>query len=88
MNNVPYFYDYQNAEIAPVTPNTVHIKDTGLYWYFQKYLLQKAMSVFKWELPDTWNKDYFLYVLYCTGRVAVLNKDNFLVIQQGSGLKG
>lgn len=88
MNNVPYFYDYQNAEIAPVTPNTVHIKDTGLYWYFQKYLLQKAMSVFKWELPDTWNKDYFLYVLYCTGRVAVLNTDKFGVIPQGCGLKG
>nr|DAG36978.1 MAG TPA: upper collar protein [Caudoviricetes sp.] len=46
------------------------------------------MSVFKWDLPDTWNKDYFLYVLYCTGRIAVLNTDKFGVIPQGCGLKG
>lgn len=46
------------------------------------------MSVFEWDLPETWNKDYFLYVLYCWGYVAVINTDKFGVIPQGCGLKG
>ena len=88
INGAPYYYNYINAEISQVTPSTVHVKDSGLCRYFTKYLLQKAMSVFEWDLPETWNKDYFLYVLYCWGYVAVINTDKFGVIPQGCGLKG
>lgn len=88
INGVPYYYNYINAETSQVTPSTVHVKDSGLCRYFTKYLLQKAMSVFEWDLPETWNKDYFLYVLYCWGYVAVVNTDKFGVIPQGCGLKG
>ena len=88
INGAPYYYNYINAETSQVTPTTVHVKDSGLCRYFTKYLLQKAMSVFEWDLPETWNKDYFLYVLYCWGYVAVVNTDKFGVIPQGCGLKG
>ena len=88
INGAPYYYNYINAETSQVTPSTVHVKDSCLCRYFTKYLLQKAMSVFKWDLPETWNKDYFLYVLYCWGYVAVVNTDKFGVIPQGCGLKG
>lgn len=88
INGAPYYYNYINAETSQVTPSTVHVKDSGLCRYFTKYLLQKAMSVFEWDLPETWNKDYFLYVLYCWGYVAVINTDKFRVIPQGCGLKG
>lgn len=88
INGTPYYYNYINAETSQVTPSTVHVKDSGLCRYFTKYLLQKAMSVFEWDLPETWNKDYFLYVLYCWGYVAVINTDKFGVIPQGCGLKG
>lgn len=88
INGAPYYYNYINAETSQVTPSTVHVKDSGLCRYFTKYLLQKAMSVFEWDLPETWNKDYFLYVLYCWGYVAVINTDKFGVIPQGCGLKG
>ena len=88
INGSPYYYNYINAETSQVTPSTVHVKDSGLCRYFTKYLLQKAMSVFEWDLPETWNKDYFLYVLYCWGYVAVVNTDKFGVIPQGCGLKG
>lgn len=88
INGAPYYYNYINAETSQVTPSTVHVKDSGLCRYFTKYLLQKAMSVFEWDLPGTWNKDYFLYVLYCWGYVAVVNTDKFGVIPQGCGLKG
>lgn len=88
INGAPYYYNYINAETSQVTPSSVHVKDSGLCRYFTKYLLQKAMSVFEWDLPETWNKDYFLYVLYCWGYVAVVNTDKFGVIPQGCGLKG
>ena len=88
INGAPYYYNYINAENSQVAPSTVHVKDSGLCRYFTKYLLQKAMSVFEWDLPETWNKDYFLYVLYCWGYVAVVNTDKFGVIPQGCGLKG
>lgn len=88
INGAPYYYNYINAETSQVTPSTVHVKDSGLCRYFTKYLLQKAISVFEWDLPETWNKDYFLYVLYCWGYVAVINTDKFGVIPQGCGLKG
>lgn len=88
INGAPFYYNYINAETSQITPSTVHVKDSGLCRYFTKYLLQKAMSVFEWDLPETWNKDYFLYVLYCWGYVAVINTDKFGVIPQGCGLKG
>lgn len=88
MTGAPYFYDYQNAIISQTTPNTVHVKNVGLTRFFQRYLLQKAISVFKWKMPSTWSRDYFLYTLYCGGFIAIVNTDKFGVIPQGCGLKG
>jgi hypothetical protein len=56
--------------------------------FFWRYLLQKALSVFKWDIPETWSKEYFLYILYCWGFVAVINTDKFGVIPQMCGLRG
>lgn len=56
--------------------------------FFQRYLLHKAFSVFKWKLPEHWSKDYFLYTLYCRGFLAVVRTDAFGVIPQGCGLQG
>lgn len=86
--NIPAMYDYVNVANARTSPSTVHCKNTNLAFYFRRYLLQKAMSLYKWELPETWSESYFLYVLYCWGYVAVLNTDKFGVIPQGCGLTG
>lgn len=88
MTGAPFFYDYQNAIISQTPPNTVHVKNVGLTRFFLRYLLQKAISVFKWAMPSTWSRDYFLYTLYCRGFVAIINTDKFGVIPQGCGLKG
>ena len=87
-SGAPYQYDYINAHVAPVTPSTVHIRGTGLAQFFARYLLQTAMSVFKWELPEEWDRDYFLYTLYCYGYIAVLQTDKYGVIPQNCGLAG
>lgn len=84
----PIYYDHANMLTSFVQPNTVHSQNTALVHYFRRYLLQKAISVFEWKIPDHWNRDYFLYCLYCWGVVAVINTDKFGVIPQGCGLKG
>lgn len=88
MQAAPYMYDYINAEVSQHSPSTVHTKNTELQRFFARYLLQKAMSVFKWDLPETWDRDYFLYVLYGIGYIAVINTDKYGVIPQQCGLDG
>jgi hypothetical protein len=63
-SGVPYSYEYINAANAVISPSTVHVHDTALARLFRRYLLEKAMSVFKWNMPEAWSRDYFLYVLY------------------------
>lgn len=87
-SGVPVMYDYNNLYNGMINPSTVHVQNTGLQWYFRRYLLQKAMAVFEWQLPETWNRDYFLYTLYCWGFIGVVNTDRFGVICQGAALKG
>ena len=84
----PTFYDHQNAYNSMLAPSTMHVRDTNLQWYFRRYLLQKTMAVFKWKMPKQWAQNYFLYVLYCWGYIAIVNTDKFGVIPQGCSLKG
>ena len=85
---IPVLYDHNNTVNSIISPSTMHASDTGLQWYFRRYLLQKAIAIFKWKLPETWAKNYFLYVLYCWGYIAVVNTNKFGVICQGCSLSG
>ena len=75
-------YEFINMYNAVRSPSTVHVKNTRLQRFFKKYLLQKAISVFKWTLPEEWDNDYFLYTLYCRGFIAILDTDRYGVICQ------
>ena len=88
MEGAPYFYDYINGYNSNISPSTIHASNTGLSYYFQRYLLQKAISVFDWKLPAGMAKNYFLYVLYCWGHIAILETDKYGVIAQACGLQG
>lgn len=83
---VPFFYNYVNVEDS--RSGAIHAGDTRIAMFFQRYLLQKAISVFDWKLPETWPKNYLLYCLYCWGYVAVFRTDKFGVIFQPCGLYG
>ena len=87
-SDIPASYDVINLYNSSFSPSTVHVKNTGLQRYFRKYLLQKAISVFKWQLPEEWDPDYFKYTLYALGYIAVLNTRSFGVICQGGALGG
>ena len=79
---VPETYDYINMYNSGFSPSSIHVKNTSLQNFFRNYLFQKAISVFKWNLPETWNRDYFLYVLYAWGYIGVVETDKYGVICQ------
>lgn len=83
-----YNFEFINGYNNIQTPSTVHVKNTGLAKFFKRYLLQEAFSVFKWELPENWDKNYFLYVLYVIGFIGIIRTDLFGVIPQHGGLGG
>lgn len=84
----PIEYKTKNKYNSDISPSTVHVKNTALQRYFKKYLFQKAISVFKWELPKLWDKDYFLYKLFNNGYIAVFDTVKFGVICQECSLGG
>lgn len=86
--SAPYNYEFINSYTAHYSPSTVHCANNNLTYYFRRYLLEKTMNVFKWKLPEHWNRDYFRYVLYLMGYITVVNTDTFGVIPQLSGLRG
>lgn len=85
---IPAGYGDINLYNHNLSPSTVHVKNTAIQRFFRKYLLQKAISVFKWNLPEEWDEDYFKYVLYGMGYIAVLNTKSYGVICQGGALGG
>ena len=84
----PYNYEFINTYNSAVSPSTVHVKNTGLARFFKRYLLQEAFSVFEWKMPETWDKNYFLYVLYVIGFIGIVETDKYGVIPQHGGLGG
>ena len=85
---IPETYEYINVFNSSFSPSTIHVKNTALQRFFRRYLFQKAISVFKWKLPETWNRDYFLYVLYAWGFIGVVETDKFGVICQAGAPYG
>ncbi len=84
----PFYYNHLNAVNGLINPSTIHVSNTTLASFYRKYLLQKAISRFDFTIPETWAKNYFLYVLFSYGVLAVFNTDKFGVICQGCGLSG
>lgn len=82
MNGIPILYDRENAIVSSANPNTVHIKNVALTRFFERYLAEELISVYDWNLPDTWDKSYFSYVLYLNGFIGIMETDKYGVICQ------
>lgn len=82
MNNAPFSYEFMNVVNSTCNPSGLNVSNTETARFFRRYLYQKAMSVFKWTLPEKWSIDYFLYSLYVIGHIAIIETDKFGVICQ------
>lgn len=88
MHNPPYSYQYLNEISGQIPQAFIRIHNTGVSRFFKKYLMQDAVSVLKWTLPDTWDADYFRYVIMGFGFAAIFKTDLFGVIPQHCTLSG
>ena len=87
--NMAIPYGMENLYNASRHPSALHSEESGLARYFQRYLIQKIISVFEFDgIPDSWSKDYFYYSLFVWGYVAIVNTDKWGVIPQWCTLKG
>lgn len=85
---IPVLFNYNNAYTSQIKPGMIHSRNTTLTWFFERILTQRLFSVFEYDLPDEWDKDYFLYVLWLYGFGAVINTNKYGVIFQQCTLSG
>ena len=69
-------------------PSTFHGEDNKLTQYNFKYLFQRALSVFDFNIPEDWEKNFFLNTLYGIGYLIVLNTEEFGKICQFGNIYG
>lgn len=83
-----YGYRQINLYNSVFSPSTVHCSNTYLSGFFAKYLIQRAFSVFKFNFPENWDKDYTLYTLFLGGFFSVINTKSFGIIPQECNITG
>ena len=86
---IPIYYDYATQLQNVVSPGSVHAKDALISRFYTDYLLKRAMSVLEFNgVPENWDMNYFMYILYCRGFVCVMKSKVFGVIPQECNLSG
>lgn len=80
-------YGYENLENSSFFPSTRHYNDNLTKFNF-KYLFQRALSVLKFGIPKTWERNFFLNTLYAIGYLIILPTDEFGVIPQFGNIYG
>lgn len=82
MDNIPISGVEYNILSSAGNPNYLKIQNTTLYIFYVRYLTQKVFSVFDWNIPDSWNKEYLQYCLAMYGYVPVMSWPELGVIFQ------
>lgn len=85
---IPYSADYINASASQTQPGTIRCQDATLTRFFRRYLMDRAISVFRWRMPRTWVQPYVLYTLFGIGFFGIVETDKFGVIPQHCTLRG
>ena len=87
--DVPIYYDHATVLNSIVQPANVKVTNNAAFRMYLDYLIKRCMSVFVFDgIPATWDKDFFLYVLFCYGRAIVFNSPSFGCVVQGGMLSG
>ena len=87
-NGIPVYYDYENAYNSQFRPYGMFARNTGLAWFFDRYLFQKLFSVYEFRIPESWDPDYFRYTLFVMGYTIVFETDRFGIVNNHGSLYG
>lgn len=85
---MPIPYTIENMVSASYTPRGVIKTNNVSFRFFCRYLWEKVISVFKFELPETFGKELFLAALFGNGVVTVVNSAKFGLLAQWGNFGG
>ena len=86
-NRPPYTYKDINIYDSRHRPTALHTHDTVAFHKYQNQLFNIAMARFDFTLPDTWDRSFFLELLY-SGFAAIVKTDAYGWIPQLANLSG
>lgn len=85
----PWTYQQIMGYASSYQPNTIHVTDTALSGFFQRYLTQKIIGKYEIEnMPEYWSETYVYYTLVLNGYFSIIETDKFGIIPQHCGLYG
>lgn len=87
-DGIPMNFDQFNIVENITSPSTIHCSNNELVYFLEDYLLQRVMSVFKFELPDEISERYFKYVLFCNGWIILTYDDEYGCMAHYGALRG
>lgn len=85
---IPFSYEELNAERAFYSPSQSNVTDNHLSYYFRRYLMLDAISLTKATIPETWDKNRYMYLIFACGSVAVFKTDRFGIVYDRPSYSG
>lgn len=75
--NMPIPLSIENLIKSSVSPSGVRYGNNAAFDFYCRYLWQKLVNVFTYELPDTWSADTFQACIFGNGCAAVVNTPEY-----------
>lgn len=75
--SAPYSSGTINSYLSTICPNTFNTTSDLTTAYYERMLFQRAMSVFKFNIPTDWDYGYFTGVLSVMGYLPIVDTSRF-----------
>lgn len=86
--DIPVPFRAINLAQATKSPSGVQTLDNITAAYYARYLMKRAISAIRLDIPADWDKDYVAYTLFGWGFGVVIDVPRYGVIFQGCSLYG
>ena len=84
----PFDYDFINLYGNITAPSAIHPYSNMTTRFYIDYFLKRAMSKFTFKIPDHWQKNFFQYVLFVQGYLAIFDTPDYGIIPMNCTLSG
>lgn len=85
---VPYNYESISLYNGMHRPTAVYTWDNGTTRFFQRCLYQRFCSIWRWTMPESWQKPFFEWILYMGGYAIIFEEPDYGIIPQFGGFTG
>lgn len=88
MNNPPFSSEFINVYNSNISPSALHTKNNSLFNMFYRHLLRMVYNIYDFTLPEKWNRNFFNWVVFEQGIMAVLKTRKFGTIPMNCTISG